>query len=123
MSGLDEFARLLPVTQWCLHCFLHFMHFRYGKGKLYKGLFAGAEGGLAASWIMPHFQFLLAHALGYSDPHEGQGEDATIKTAQRISAVVLDHELSAEAKNAAGPIVHYGIRNRHRSIVRVCNRW
>jgi hypothetical protein len=57
------------------------MHFRSGKDKVYKGLIAGAIGGLAASWIMPRVQFLLARALGHTDPHEGQGEDATVKTA------------------------------------------
>jgi putative membrane protein len=83
------------------------MDFRSGKEKVYKGLIAGAIGGLAASWIMPRFQFLLAHALGHTDPHEGQGEDATVKTAQRISSALLGHELSAEEKKTAGPLVHY----------------
>ena len=62
---------------------------------------------MAASWIMPRFQFALAHALGCTDPHEGQGEDATVKTAQRISSALLCHELSAEEKKMAGPLVHY----------------
>jgi hypothetical protein len=83
------------------------MYFRCGKNKVYKALIAGAIGGLAASFIMPRFQFLLAHALGHTDPHEGQGEDATVKIAQRISSVLLGHELSAEEKRMAGPLVHY----------------
>ena len=62
---------------------------------------------MAASWIMPRFQLLLSHALGHTDPHEGQGEDATVKTAQRISSAVACHELSAEEKKVAGPLVHY----------------
>jgi putative membrane protein len=80
---------------------------RTGKHKLYKGLIGGTIGGLAASWVMPRFQFLLARASGHRDPHEGQGEDATIKAAQRISSELLGHELSAEEKKAAGPAVHY----------------
>jgi putative membrane protein len=83
------------------------MNFRSRKNNVYKGLIAGSVGGLAASWIMTRFQFLLAHALGHSDPHEGQGEDATVKTAQRISSEVLHHGLSAEEKKKAGPVVHY----------------
>jgi len=62
---------------------------------------------LAASWIMPKFQFLLSRALGYSDPHEGQGEDATVRTAQRVSSAMLGHRLSAEDEKTAGPLVHY----------------
>ncbi|HXS95494.1 MAG TPA: DUF1440 domain-containing protein [Candidatus Limnocylindrales bacterium] len=83
------------------------MYYRSGKDKAYKGLIAGAIGGLAASWIMTRFQFLLARTLGNSDPHEGQGEDATVKTAQKISSGLLHHELSPGEKKTAGPIVHY----------------
>jgi hypothetical protein len=83
------------------------MYFRSGNDKIYKSLLAGAIGGLTASWVMTRFQFLMAQASGHTDPHEGQGEDATVKTAQRISSEVLDHELSAEEKESAGPFVHY----------------
>ena len=83
------------------------MCFQSGKDNVYKGIIAGAIGGLAASWIMPRFQFLLSHALGHADPHEGQGDDATVKTAQRISSAVWGHELSEREKKAAGPFVHY----------------
>src|SRR5437660_8765069 len=83
------------------------MYLRSGKHEVYRGLIAGGIGGLAASWIMPKFQFLLSSALGHSDPHEGQGEDATVRTAQRISSAMLGHQLSAEEKKTAGPLVHY----------------
>ena len=83
------------------------MNFRSKQDKVYKGLISGCIGGLASSWIMTRFQVLLAHALGHSDPHEGQGEDATVKTAEKISSGLLDHELSTEEKKKAGPIVHY----------------
>ena len=84
----------------CMYC-------KNRNHKVSKGLVAGAIGGLAASWIMTRFQFLIAHALGHTDPHEGQGEDATVKTAQKISTEILDHKLSAKEKKSAGPLVHY----------------
>jgi len=83
------------------------MFFRSRKNQLYKGLIAGALGGLAASWVMPQFQSLMARALGQSGPHEGQGEDATVKTAKKISSAVAGHELSEGEKKKAGPLVHY----------------
>jgi hypothetical protein len=83
------------------------MYFQSKKRKIHKGVIAGAIGGLAASWIMPRFQMLLSRALSNSDPHEGQGEDATVKTAKKISSRLLGHELSEEEKKTAGPVVHY----------------
>jgi hypothetical protein len=44
---------------------------------------------------------------GEPDPHKGEGEDATVKTANKISSEVFNHELSAEEKKTAGPLVHY----------------
>ena len=65
-------------------------------------------GGLAASWIMTQFQSSLSRILeGDPDPHKGEGEDATVKTANKISSEVFNHELSAEEKKTAGPLVHY----------------
>ena len=84
------------------------MHFRSRNHKVYRGLIAGSIGGLAASWIMTQFQSLLSRASeGQPDPHKEQGEDATVKTANRISSAVLGHQLSAAEKKAAGPFVHY----------------
>jgi putative membrane protein len=65
--------------------------------KVYKGLIAGSIGGLAASWIMTRFQSL------FGNTHEGEEEDATVKTAQKIST----RELTPEEKKKAGPLVHY----------------
>jgi uncharacterized membrane protein YagU involved in acid resistance len=57
---------------------------------------------------MTQFQSLLSRALeGDPDPHKGEGEDATVKTAERISSGLIGHELSAEEKKSAGPVVHY----------------
>jgi len=83
------------------------MGFRSRKKKVYEGVIAGSLAGLAASWVMPRFQYLLARALGNRDPHEGQGEDATVKTAERISCTMLHRELPAESKEKAGSLVHY----------------
>ena len=83
------------------------MFFHSRKPPVYKGLIAGSIGGIAASWTMTRFQLLLSHALGQSQPHEGQDEDATVKTAKRISRAVAGHELSGEEKKKAGPLVHY----------------
>jgi hypothetical protein len=77
------------------------MYLRSRKHKVYRGLIAGGIGGLAASWIMPKFQVLLSRALGHSDPHEGQGEDATVRTAQRISSAMRGHQPSAEEEKTA----------------------
>lgn len=82
------------------------MYFQNRKPKVWKGLVAGAIGGLAASWVMTRFQYAMAHALGDSEPHEGQGEDATLKTAEKISSAA-GHELSGGEKKSAGPLVHY----------------
>jgi hypothetical protein len=59
---------------------------------------------------MPRFQFLVAHALGHTHSHEGPGEDATVKTAQRIPSALLGHELSEEEKKTVGPVLHYAYR-------------
>lgn len=83
------------------------MCFRRRNDAVYKGLIAGALGGLTASWVMTRFQVILAQSSGHIDPHEGQGEDATVLTAERISRGVLDHKLTAEEKKTAGPFVHY----------------
>jgi putative membrane protein len=84
------------------------MRLRTRNNQVYKGLIAGAIGGLAASWIMTQFQAAVSRALeGQPDPHKGEGEDATVKTASAISSKVLDHELSPEEKKTAGPLVHY----------------
>jgi putative membrane protein len=84
------------------------MYFRSRKRNVYKGLIAGAVGGLAGSWLMTRFQSLLSRALeGKANPHEGQGEDATVKTAEKISSATVDHHLSPQEKKVAGPLVHY----------------
>ncbi len=99
VAGIPDNGKLIAIS--------FSMYFRSRKNNIYKGLIAGAAGGLAASWIMTRFQLAVAHALGQSDPHEGQEEDATVKTAQKISGGLLHRELSPSEKKVAGPLVHY----------------
>jgi uncharacterized membrane protein YagU involved in acid resistance len=92
---------------------------------------AGVLAGLAASWAMNQFQQLRAQnpprpaadagdPQGHDDPQERKqeqqalhqnptdlDENATVKTAQRISRKLFEHELSDTEKQIAGPAVHY----------------
>jgi len=70
---------------------------------VFKGLIAGSLGGLAASWVMTQFQSLLTPPSA----QEKKGDDATVKTADKISSSVLDHKLTEDEKKTAGPVVHY----------------
>jgi hypothetical protein len=92
----------------------------------FRGVAAGALAGLVASWVMNEFQELKPiqkpqqskAGEGQSRPseepreeqREQQGdldEDATVKTARRISRKVFQHELTPAEKKLAGPAVHY----------------
>lgn len=78
---------------------------------VWKGLAAGAIGGLAAAWVMNMFQAgsqKLQQKLMPEQSHEPQtgGDDATVKTAKAISGS-LGHELTENEKKVAGPLVHY----------------
>lgn len=96
-----------------------------------RGMAAGLLAGLAASWAMNQFQQMHPQKTaqpasgggpaggGHDDPqehkeqqqalHQGQSEDenATVKTAQKISRQLFEHELSGPEKQIAGPAVHY----------------
>jgi len=95
-----------------------------------RGLAAGLLAGCAASWVMNQFQQMRplqqppasgdgkSPAPRQADPQEHkehQGlhqsdeadENATVKTARRISRQVFQHELTSTEKNLAGPAVHY----------------
>lgn len=71
---------------------------------LWKGLLAGALGGLIASFAMSEFYSLLPHAESYSQPDK---EDSTVRTASAISQTVFHHELTPDRKTIAGAAVHY----------------
>ncbi len=71
-------------------------------------MIAGALGGLAGSWVMNQFQAVLASKQPKPQATDEQEvEDATMKTADRLTQSVAGHGLSKEQKKAAGPIVHY----------------
>src|SRR4051794_37165640 len=89
-----------------------------GERHLWKGLVAGAAGGLAAAWVMNQFQSgwgKVSEKLQQSETPQGEqerqsqadDEDATMKTAGKISESVFDRRLSREEKKKLGPVVHY----------------
>lgn len=71
---------------------------------LWKGLLAGAVGGLIASFVMGQFSALLMPEESNGDPDK---EDSTVKAASAISQMVLHHELTPDEKAVAGPAMHY----------------
>jgi len=94
----------------------------------FRGIAAGALAGLAAAWAMNQFHELkpvqspqgARRSGGEPSPSSGGGEheqrddddnqeeNATVKTAQRVSQKVLRHDLTDVEKKVAGPAVHYG---------------
>ena len=89
-----------------------------------RGMAAGLLAGAAASWAMNQFQQLRPiqspqsaggpeqdepqqHKEQLHQNEEEPDENATVKTAQRISQQVLHRDLSPTEKQIAGPAVHY----------------
>jgi putative membrane protein len=92
------------------------------RKSLWKGAVAGLAGGLVASWVMTEAQTgmeAIAKKLQQngksSSPDSEQkkneqsegSEDATVKTAKRLSHTFLHRSLNSSEKEKAGPIVHY----------------
>lgn len=90
----------------------------------WKGMIAGAAGGLAGAWAMNRFQALVWRwaaadggggrehrrewdRLQASDPHETEEGDATVEAAERIARGVLGRSLGEREQEVAGPAVHY----------------
>ncbi|MDT7858371.1 DUF1440 domain-containing protein [Rubrivirga sp. S365] len=94
---------------------------QHREPSLVKGAVAGLVGGLAASWVMNQFQAavpsktfktLLGEAGGTSSGSSSGGESAapaTVQAAEAVSEGVLDHELTNDEKEWAGPAVHYAL--------------
>jgi putative membrane protein len=86
-----------------------------GEASILKGMLAGAVGGLVGSWTMNELQKAWAAAEkqitgGKQDQQGNHGEDAedaTMKTADRISEALRGRHLTREEKKTAGPVVHY----------------
>lgn len=81
---------------------------------IWKGIAAGALGGLTASWAMNQFQALesqatkkLSNPAGQKEESGESDEPATVKAANLISEKALDRELTPAEKKQAGPAVHY----------------
>ncbi|HTV07722.1 MAG TPA: DUF1440 domain-containing protein [Candidatus Aquilonibacter sp.] len=86
---------------------------------LVRGVLAGVAGGLAAAWVMNEFSGTLGKKL--SDAVEtsaekrlleaqSDGEDATMKAADKITeAVTGGQHLTHEQREVGGPIVHYSM--------------
>ena len=101
-----------------------------------RGMAAGLLAGAAASWVMDQFQQIRAmnppqrpdddggaggggeakshapqgkHAGEVQDLHQTTNldENATVKTAERISQRILHRDLTQSEKRVAGPAVHY----------------
>ena len=64
---------------------------------------AGLVAGLAASFVMDRFQAGVA-ALSSS---ESDAEPATEKAADKVSQVVVGHDIPDDRKPLAGQVVHY----------------
>jgi len=83
----------------------------------WKGLVAGAAGGVVASWAMDRFQYWWLSfggadelKLQQTQSDEGNHEEpATVKTASAVSEGVFGHRLTVKEKEIAGPIVHYAV--------------
>jgi putative membrane protein len=78
---------------------------------IFKGMLAGALGGLVAAYAMNQFQKVWSAAEeqinGKQKKKAEEGEDATMKTADRISEAVQGRRLTKAEKEKAGPAVHY----------------
>jgi len=81
---------------------------------VWKGLTAGAIGGIVASWVMEEFQSAwmkvaknLQSQNGSNERENGNEEPATVKAAEKVSETLFDHSLQDDEKGWAGNAVHY----------------
>ena len=84
------------------------------NSNIWKGVAAGAIGGLAASWVMEEFQYAwikVANARkqqnGTSHSQTSDDEPSTVKAAELVSKNVFGHELSESEKKVGANAVHY----------------
>ena len=74
------------------------------RSKPWRGLLAGAIGGLAASFLMGSVYALSQK----TDPRKRQDRpDPTEKTAAAVSRNLFGHSLTRQERKTAGPVVHY----------------
>jgi putative membrane protein len=103
------------------------------SSNLWKGLAAGAAGGLVASWVMNQFQALWsrkaygiershgAQSLQRGSPRHGvarslqergrdrESDNAAVRMASAVSEDVFGHRLAEREKEAAGAVAHYAM--------------
>lgn len=95
---------------------------RSRQNSIAKGIMAGMLGGFAGSLTMNWFQTGIQKVresrqktdskqrneeAAQEAQQSSEEDDATVKTADRISMLVTHHHLNKEQKAKAGPVVHY----------------
>lgn len=79
---------------------------RENDRNIWKGIVAGAIGGLVASFVMTQYQAATSK-IGGEDSQSSNEEPANIKAAKQISENVFDHKLTKTEKEPAGEAMHY----------------
>lgn len=77
---------------------------------LFKGLVAGAVGGVAASYVMERFQAEWTRREDEAGGEGGSGgeeDPATIKAADRVAMAATGHPVPSDYRDQAGEAVHY----------------
>ena len=81
---------------------------------VWKGIAAGAIGGIVASWVMEEFQSAWMKVAknatsqnGSNETEKSNEEPATVKAAEKVSQALFDHSLQDGEKGWAGNAVHY----------------
>jgi hypothetical protein len=84
------------------------------NSNIWKGVAAGAIGGLAASWVMDEFQYAWARVAnarkqrnGNEEAQKSADEPSTVKAAELVSQNLFKHELSESEKKVGANAVHY----------------
>jgi len=84
------------------------------EASAWKGLTAGAIGGVVASWVMEEFQSAwtkvaenLQSQNASNTENSDEQEPATVKAAEKVSEALFDHRLEDAEKGWAGNAVHY----------------
>ncbi|MBE7158718.1 MAG: hypothetical protein INR62_09845 [Rhodospirillales bacterium] len=81
-----------------------------------RGVLAGVAGGLVAGWVMNQWsegpgatltEQLETPAEKEQIKQQSDGEDATMKTAEKLAETFENRQLSKEEKQREGPVVHY----------------
>ena len=78
---------------------------------VWKGMVAGAAGGLVGAWTMNQAQAAISKLQkperSSAPSDSGESEDATMKAADKIVSMPTGRHLTHEQKKKTGPIVHY----------------